>query len=180
MRRQLPGARRRSVAKGLLKPQHRMVLGLVSMSAAALMLSLMYKKDDRAGGGVPAGASTESRVRAAVPLPTGRPPATTDATDAAISAAVDAARPGIVSCTQAFGPDLAPWAGRSTHIEVQLGADGLGRADVLDMKGAPAPFLGCLGAGLGTVDWPTSSDGLLLVRVPVFVPAVPKVVPLGG
>lgn len=180
MRHQLPGTRRRKRARGLIKPQHRMVLGLVSMSAAALMLSLMYDKDDADAAGVPSGASTRSVPRASVPLPSGAPPATTEATAETLSAAVRAVGPSIQGCLAAFAPDLAPWGGLSTTIEVQLHRSGLVRADVLRMRGAPAPFLGCLGAGLASSPWPSGGDDIVLVRVPLQVEAVPVVVPLGG
>ncbi len=180
MRHQMPGGRRRKRAQGLLKPQHRMVLGLVSMSAAALMLSLMYGEPKEGPARVPKGASTRERPRVEVPLPSGGLPAAAAATDQAISEAVRAAGPAVKQCLSASGPDLAPWGGLTTTIEVQLHETGLARADVLDMEGAPVAFLGCLGASLSAVPWPSSAEDILLVRVPLQVELAPTVVPLGG
>ena len=180
MRHQLPGGRRRKRARGLLKPQHRMVLGLVSLSSASLMLSLMYGKDDRAKARVPKAASTRSRPRATVPLPLGGATPAAKASDEAIADAVTAVGPSIQRCLDAAEPDLGPWNGLSTAIEVQLDASGLARADVLDMRGAPTAFLGCLGAALSVARWPSGGEDILLVRVPLRVALAPQVVPLGG
>jgi hypothetical protein len=180
MRHQLPGTRRRKPAGGLLKPQHRMVLGLISMSAAALMLSLMYQKDEAGPAKVPKGASTSDRPRASVPLPAGGSTAAPEANHDTLSAAVHGVGPMVMQCLAASGPDLEPWSGLTTTVEVQLDGGGLARADVLDMKGAPAPFLGCLGAALASVTWPSGGDDILLVRVPITIESAPKVVPLGG
>jgi len=175
MRRQLPGVRNRKPARGLLKPQHRMVLGLVSMSAASLMLSLIFQKK---GSGSRRTGSSRAVPGAEVPLPTGLSPSAEGASQETISAAVAAAGPAVRACVEAWAPELEPWAGASTTIEVQLGATGLARADVLRMKGAPAPFLGCLGAGLGAVGWPSGGEDIVLVRVPLRIEAAPRVVPL--
>lgn len=180
MRHQLPGARRRKRARGLLKPQHRMVLGLVSLSAASLMLSLMYNDKDKGKVRVPRTASTSSRPRASVPLPSGGGATPTDASDEAVAAAVAAAGPGIQRCLEAGELDLEPWDGLATAIEVQLDATGLARADVLDMRGAPTAFLGCLGAALSVAPWPSGGDDILLVRVPLRIQLTPRIVPLGG
>ena len=125
-------------------------------------------------------ASTRSRPRAAVPLPLGGTPPTTEASDEAIAGAVTAVAPSIQRCLDASEPDLEPWNGLSTAIEVQLTESGLARADVLDMKGAPTAFLGCLGAALSVAAWPSGGDDILLVRVPLRVDLAPKIVPLGG
>jgi hypothetical protein len=157
-----------------------MVLGMVSMSAATLMLSLMYDKPKQGKARVPKGASTSDRPRVAVPLPSGGRPAAGAATGASLSGAVRAAGPAVKQCLAASGPDLAPWSGLTTTIEVQLNTTGLARADVLDMDGAPVAFLGCLGASLSAVSWPSSGEDILLVRVPLQVELAPMVVPLGG
>jgi len=169
MRGQLPGQRRRKPTGGLLKPQHRMVLGLVSMSAAALMLSLMYDKDDAAAPPVPKDASTRTRRRSEIPLPMGRPAATQEVDAASVQRAVKAVGPGIFVCLDGFADALQPWAGIATVIEVQLDRAGIARADVLDLKGLPQPFLGCLGATLGTEDWPSAGEDIVLVRVPLTI-----------
>ena len=181
MRHQLPGARRRKPTRGLLKPQHRMVLGLVALSSASLMLSLMYRNDEPGRARVPKGASTRARPRASVPLPSGgAPEAVVEASDNAIQAAVTSVVPAVQGCMDAAGPELTRWDGLQTSIEVQLGTSGLVRADVLDMKGAPVAFVGCLGAALSTTSWPSGGDDILLVRVPLTISLPPTVVPLGG
>ena len=178
MRSQLPGKHRKTRPRGLLKPQHRMVLGLVSMSAATLMLSLMYQKDDGAAPAVPQDASTRALTRSGIPLPMGRPPATGQATSETVGRAVKAVGPGILSCLDAFSESLEPWEGVSTRIEVQLDRSGLVRADVLELRGLPEPFVGCLGAALGTEDWPSGGEDVVLVRVPMAIPERAKVVEL--
>ena len=182
MRSQLPGGRRRKPIRGLLKAQHRMVLGLVSMSAATLMLSLIYQ-DERADGSsasVPMDATTRTRRRTEIPLPTGRRPAVGEADREGIGKSVRGVRRGVSACLEAFDEGLRPFEGRSTTIEVQLGSAGLARADVLDWKGLPQPFLGCLGATLGTEPWPSGGEEIVLIRVPLTVPERLRAVEAAG
>ena len=178
MRSQLPGKRRKKRSRGLLNPQHRMVLGLVSMSAATLMLSLMYQKDDGAAAAVPKDASTRALVRSDIPLPVGRPPATSEANSETVGRAVKAVGPGILSCVDAFADSLEPWEGASTRIEVQLDRSGIVRADVLELRGLPEPFVGCLGAAVGTQDWPSGGEDIVLIRVPITIPERARAVDL--
>jgi|GEM_PF-4622581 len=181
MRKQLPGAHRRPPKRGILKPQHRMVLGLVSMSAAALMLSLMYQKDPDAPPDVPRGSDNFGRPSAEVPVAAHTPNTGELASDEALSASVKAAGPALRQCVEAYAPDLAQWAGRTYTLELQLDSSGLARADIFALEGAPAPFLGCVGAGLGAVSWPVADgDEAVLVRVNMAIPTVPRVIPLGG
>jgi len=87
---------------------------------------------------------------------------------AAVDDALMAATPAVQDClTQWWMMD--PALEGEVRFELTVGATGLVDAQVLDHDGVHKGSLACLGAALGTVDWPVSAESLTeTVALPVF------------
>lgn len=156
-----------------------MVLGLLVMSSAAFVLSVTFRKDPDAPPDVPKAASTHDRHRTHIPVSGAAAPPAGEATAESVGAAVHSLGPGLLGCVDAWSPDLAAYDRTTQTIEVQLGSAGIERADLLDARGLPVGFLGCLGAALREAPWPGGGEDTLLVRVPLPVSLKPQMVERG-
>jgi hypothetical protein len=162
--------------RSLLKPQHRIVLGLVAMSAGALLITLLNPARDEAGPSVsdPAGPvvattrpptpGTTPGARAEVPVPAVR--SAGDATPAALQARARLLGAAVAACaTEPAG--FAPADGR-LDLVVELGSAGLDGAFVDGIPGLGDGAAACLAAGLGAAAWP-AAEPPTAVRVPFYV-----------
>ena len=147
-----------------MSPQRRMVLGLVAMSGAAFVLTVVGPKkpiekaqqDEDLGlaPGPPAGPLTPPRLRGAtVDLP---PPDGLQAQQAEdVGAAMGVVIPAVNRCAQDRVADFAPLDG-GLQLRLDLGPGGLASAAVLDLGALSAPATDCLARAVWGVGFPAT------------------------
>lgn len=150
----------------MIKPQHRMVLGLISMSAGAYLLTVMLSEEDDED--TPLTDVLEDTPRLELPLPTERAPPAGTATDAAISTAVATAQSTVARCAHDHRRTLGTRAAGPHRLRVTLTHTGLHHIELLDQPEAPLAFTGCLATGLSDQPWPaTTGDDSVRITVAV-------------
>lgn len=156
--------------RSLLKPQHRIVLGLVAMSAGALLMTLLNPPEPASPAPLetrpeptvpPRGDAPAERVD--VPLPavmsSGQGPVAVQERARILGAAVDdcARRP------QGFAP-----ADGRLELVVELTSLGLSSARVEGLGVLGADASACLAAALGSAPWPRAEAPVAL-RMPFYI-----------
>ena len=158
--------------RSLLKPQHRVVLGLIAMSAGALLMTLLNPApppEDAAAAPPPARQvraatpGTTAGTRAPVPVPAAPAP---PAAPASLEARIQRLGPALAGCS-ADPEGFAPADGR-LELVIGLGPGGLVGAHVPGLAALGDGAGACLGAALGEAGWPAAEPGTA-VRVPFFV-----------
>ncbi len=166
----MPGAPSGGRRTSFIRPQHRMVFGLMVMAAASLVLSISFTgKQVAKGRPVPAGGVPLERVVLLPPDP-GTVLVGPIATDAALDQAVLALDTAIGSCAAAHQAEFGGTDGK-LQVELILDVGGLHSAAVL---GAVLPGPGavsCLAASVHQLPWPTVAGDPLELRVPFYVVA---------
>ena len=164
-----------------MSPQRRMVLGLVAMSGAAFVLTVVgpkkpaQKADGAADVAVaptgPQGPLVPPRKRGArVDLP--RPEGLQAQQAADVAAAMAVVIPAVNRCAEQQVADFAPLDG-GLDLRLNLGPDGLSSAGVEDLSALSAPATDCLARAVWGVGFPPT-DPAESVRFTFYV-----VAPLG-
>jgi len=174
-----PRFRPRHIARrASLKPQHRIVLGLVAMSAASLMLTLLApppassRVEGAAVGPVqtvpPVAAEptpgTTPGARVELPVPGSRAEGRVD--EGGIGPRAEAFSRALGVCAAEPG-GFAPADGR-LEVVVELGPGGLEGAWLDGLSTLATDASTCLAAALGSGPWPTAEPPVA-VRVAFFV-----------
>ena len=156
-----------------IKPQHRIVLGLVAMSAATLLITLLAPPPVQPpGAGGPESVAhspsaptpgTTPGARVDLPLPAMR---TGTVDEDALGSRAEALASAVEECASA-PRGFAPADGR-LEVVVELASTGLAGARLDGLSGIGEEATACLVDAIGRAPWP-SVDPPVAVRVPFYV-----------
>lgn len=155
--------------KRILKPQHRMVLGLLAMSGGAFVLTVLFPPPpEEADEALSAGEAGEPVPSVGTPAPTlelvleAVEPGTGTLDDAAAQAVA-----GLNRCA-ADAAAFAPVDGRLSAV-VEVGPAGISRAHVRGVDTLGPEASACLVGALSDAGWPAIAGEPVRVTLPFYV-----------